>query len=267
MKRERKPSAAFLSKVSLMVYVFVMVAVSAVIIANVFAPSEMVRIDDQEAVMRRRTSNVLTSLTIDNSCWPQVTITDQEFLFVLGQKMGAIPRVSGEYPGEAPGKITGQMDFADGSREDFAAGTVLTIGRAVYYSQETQEELEEIREELAAQLYTLGNLVSFFQPENQVTLADEDTTIPLDTDETALVGRAIGEGELVEDLAEASETVGDRPPRYTLTVRDGTGLELVRLLVYGNESTQVYDSYAPGQQLLLCFSGDLIPLCQGLLEG
>lgn len=258
---------SFWPRVSLAVYAIAMVVVSVVIVAYVFAPSGMVQIDDREAVMRRRTSNVLTSLTIDSSCWPQVTITDQDFLFPLWQRIGSIPRVSGEYPGEAPGKVTGQMDFADGSREDFTAGTVLTIGRAVYYSPQTQEELLEIRDQLAAQLYTLGNLASFFQPENRVTLADESTSIRLSPEETALVGQAIQEGELVEDLAEASQTVGDRPPRYTLTVRDGTGVELLRLLVYGNESTQVYDSYTPGQPLLLCFGGELVPLCQGLLEG
>lgn len=267
MKRENSTSAALWPRVSLVAYAMVMAVISAVIVAYVFAPSGMVRIDDREAVMRRRTSNILTSLTIESSCWPQVTVTDQDFLFALGQRINSIPRVSGEYPGEAPGRITGRMEFADGSREDFAAGTVLTVGRAVYYSQETQEELRGIRDELAAQLYTLGNLASFFRTENQATLADETTTIPLASDQMALVGQAIGEGELVEDLAEAGQTVGDRPPRYTLTVRDGAGVELLRLLVYGNESTQVYDSYAPGQQLVLCFSGDLIPLCQGLLEG
>ena len=49
-------------------------------------------------------------------------------------QMSAIPRVSGQFPGEAPGKITGTMIFADGSQEEFAAGTVLAIGRTVYYS-------------------------------------------------------------------------------------------------------------------------------------
>lgn len=265
MKQERKTSPALWPRVSLAVYAVVMVALSAAIVAYLFAPSGMVQIDDQEAVMRRRTANVLTSLTIDSSCWPQVTITDPELLFVLGQRINAIPRVSGEYPGEAPGKVTGRMDFADGSREEFSVGTVLTIGQAVYYSRETQEELEAIRDGLAAQLYTLGNLASFFRTENQVTLSDETAAIPLAPEEAALVGQVIAEGELVEDLAEASETVGDRPPRYTLTVRDEAGVELVRLLVYGNESTQVYDSYTPGQPLLLCFGGELVPLCQELL--
>lgn len=265
--REGRAFPAFWSKVSLAVYAIAMTVISGVIVAYVFAPSGMVRIDDREAVMRRRTSNILTSLTVDGSCWPQVTVTDPDFLFTLGQRMDSIPRVSGEYPGEAPGKITGRMEFADGSWEDFAAGTVLTVGGAVYYSPEAQEELLTIRDELAARLYTLGNLASFFREENQVTLADEAASIRLSPEDTALVAQAIREGEPVEDLAEAGETVGDRPPRYTLTVRDEAGVELVRLLVYGNESTQVYDSYTPGQPLLLCFGGELVPLCQGLLEG
>lgn len=267
MGKQKGLSAAVWTRAALGAYVLVMAAASAAIVAYLFAPGGMVQIDDREAVMRRRGSNVLTSLTVEGSCWPAVTVTDPELLFTLGQKIGVIPRVSGEYPGEAPGKIAGQAEFADGSREEFSAGTVLTIGGVVYYSPGTQEEIRAIREELAAQLYTLGNLASFFREENQVTLADEGAAIQLSPEQIGLMGEAIGEGELVEDLAEAGQTVGDRPPRYTLTVRDGAGVELLRLLVYGNESTQVYDSYAPGQQLVLCFSGELIPLCQGLLEG
>ena len=144
--------------------------------------------------MRRRTSNVLTSLTISDPCWPDVTITDQDFLFALGQQMSAIPRVSGQFPGEAPGKITGTMIFADGSQEEFAAGTVLTIGRTVYYSPQSQEELEGIRATLAAQLYTLQNLATFFAPDYHVTLSDEAGAILLSPEEMGLARRAILEG-------------------------------------------------------------------------
>lgn len=260
-------SSTFWRRFFLTLYVLAMITASAVIVACVFAPSGMVQIHDQEAVMRRRTSNVLTSLTIDSSCWPRVTITDQDFLFALGQQINTIPRVSGQYPGEAPGKITGEMVFADGSQEDFAAGTVLTVGRAVYYSEGTREQLEEIRAALAARLYTLENLSSFFLPENQVTLADEASSILLPPGEMDLMRRAILAGEQVEDLTEVSQTVGDRPPRYTVTVRNSAGVELVRLWVYANESIQVYDSYSAGQPLLLCFGGELVPLCQGVLGG
>lgn len=259
-------SSTLWRRVFLTVYILVMVAVSLWIVGYAFVPGRMVQIYDQEAVMRRRTSNVLTSLTIDDPCWPAVTITDQDFLFALGQQINAIPRVSGQFPGEAPGKITGTMVFADGSQEEFAAGTVLTIGRTVYYSPETREELEGIRSTLAAQLYTLQNLGAFFAPDRQVSLADENVSILLSHEEMELVRRAILEGELVEYLEEVSQTVGDRPPRYTLAVRDAAGVELLRLGVYANESTQVYDSYHSGQQLLLCFSGELVPLCQGILQ-
>ena len=100
-----------------------------------------------------------------------------------------------------------------------------------------------------------------------MTLSDEAGAILLSPEEMGLARRAILEGEQVEDLLEVSQTVGDRPPRYTLTVRDTARVELLRLGVYANESTQVYDSYHSGQQLLLCFSGELVPLCQGLLAG
>lgn len=260
-------SSTLWRRVFLAVYMLVMVAASLWIVGRAFAPGSMVQIHDQEAVMRRRTSNVLTSLTISDPCWPDVTITDQDFLFALGQQMSAIPRVSGQFPGEAPGKITGTMIFADGSQEEFAAGTVLVIGRTVYYSPQSQEELEDIRTTLAAQLYTLQNLATFFAPGYHVTLSDEAGAILLSPEEMGLARRAILEGEQVEDLLEVSQTVGDRPPRYTLTVRDTAGVELLRLGVYANESTQVYDSYHSGQQLLLCFSGELVPLCQGLLAG
>ena len=123
-------SSTLWRRVFLAVYMLVMVAASLWIVGRAFAPGSMVQIHDQEAVMRRRTSNVLTSLTISDPCWPDVTITDQDFLFALGQQMSAIPRVSGQFPGEAPGKITGTMIFADGSQEEFAAGTSTTAPRA-----------------------------------------------------------------------------------------------------------------------------------------
>ena len=70
----------------------------------------------------------------------------------------------------------------------------------------------------------------------------------------------------MEDPEEANQAVQDRPPRYTIHVRTGAGVDMLRLLVYGNESIQVYDTYSSGQPLLLCFGGELVPLCQGLLE-
>jgi len=258
-------SSTFWRRFFLTVYVLAMVAVSIFIIAYVFAPGEMVQIHDQEAVMRRRTSSLLTSLTIDDPHWTQVTITDQDFLLALGQKINSIPRVSGQYPGEAPGKITGTMVFASGDQEEFTVGTVLTIGRTVYYSPETQQELSEIYSTLASQLYTLQNLAAFFHPDNRIMLADESTSILLSPEEMDLIRGSVQGGELVEDLAEVSQTVGDRAPRYTITVWDAGGGELLRLWVYANESIQVYDSCSPGQPLLLCFSGELVPLCQGML--
>ena len=207
-------SSTLWRRVFLAVYMLVMVAASLWIVGRAFAPGSMVQIHDQEAVMRRRTSNVLTSLTISDPCWPDVTITDQDFLFALGQQMSAIPRVSGQFPGEAPGKITGTMIFADGSQEEFAAGTVLVIGRTVYYSPQSQEELEDIRTTLAAQLYTLQNLATFFAPGYHVTLSDEAGAILLSPEEMGLARRAILEGEQVEDLLEVSQGLlaGDDPP-------------------------------------------------------
>ena len=35
---------------------------------------------------------------------------------------------------------------------------------------------------------------------------------------------------------------------------------------YANESIQVYDTYSSGQPFLFCFGGELVPLCQELLE-
>ena len=249
------------------IYLTVMILASLFLLRQAFAPGEMVQIDDREAVMRRRTTSPLSSLTVRDPCWPDREITDREVLYLLSQRIASIPRASGPFPGEAPGKITGTMIFADGSQEEFAAGTVLVIGRTVYYSPQSQEELEDIRTTLAAQLYTLQNLATFFAPGYHVILSDEAGAILLSPEEMGLARRAILEGEQVEDLLEVSQTVGDRPPRYTLTVRDTAGVELLRLGVYANESTQVYDSYHSGQQLLLCFSGELVPLCQGLLAG
>ena len=69
----------------------------------------------------------------------------------------------------------------------------------------------------------------------------------------------------MEDFEGVSLQDGGRPPRYILQVRSAEGLDEVRLVVYANESIQVCDSYAPGQPMVFCFSGDLVPLCQGLL--
>jgi len=260
-------SSTFWRRFFLTVYVLAMVGVSIFIIAHVFAPGEMVQIYDQEAVMRRRTSNLLTSLTIDDPRWPQVTITDQDFLLALGQKINSIPRVSGQYPGEAPGKIAGTMFFADGDQDGFTVGTVLTVGGTVYYSPETQAELADVYTTLASRLYTLENLASFFRPDNRIMLADETSSILLSPEEMELIRQAVEAGEPVEDLAEVSQTVGGRAPRYTLTVWDAAGEELLRLWVYANESIQVFDSASPGQPLLLCFGGELVPLCRGMLGG
>ena len=158
-----------------------------------------------------------------------------------------------------------KLDADTGARAAACARRVL--GGEAGARLSLREELEDIRTTLAAQLYTLQNLATFFAPGYHVTLSDEAGAILLSPEEMGLARRAILEGEQVEDLLEVSQTVGDRPPRYTLTVRDTAGVELLRLGVYANESTQVYDSYHSGQQLLLCFSGELVPLCQGLLAG
>ena len=76
----------------------------------------------------------------------------------------------------------------------------------------------------------------------------------------------IRQGELVDDLEEVEQAVSDRTPRYTIYVRDLKGTEQVGLWVYANEATQVYDAYGNGQRRLLCFSSQLVPLCQNLLE-
>lgn len=253
-------------RVLLTLYLLAMAAASLFILGRTFASGEMVQIDDQEAVMRRRTSSVLTRLTIDDPCWPAVEITDHEFLFSLTQQMNSIPRVKGQFPGEAPGKLSGQMTFAGGTQEDFSISTVLTVGQRVYYSPEAQTQLENIRLALASRLYTLGNLASFFYSGQQVILSDGEAALSLSPENMGLLRGAIEGGELVEDAQEADQLVGGPPPRYTIQVRSPEGLDQLRLVVYANESTQVYDTYSSGQPLLFCFSGELVPLCQELLE-
>ena len=175
-------SSTLWRRVFLALYLLVMSAASLFILGRTFAAGEMVQIDDQEAVMRRRTSSVLTRLTIDDPCWPAVEITGRELLFSLTQQMNAIPRVKGQFPGEAPGKLSGQMAFADGTQEDFSISTVLTIGQRVYYSPEAQTQLENIRQLLASHLYTLENLASFFYPSQLVTLSDGEASLALSSE-------------------------------------------------------------------------------------
>lgn len=249
----------------LAVYLTVMILASFLLLRWTFAPGELVQIDDRDAVMRRKNFVPLTSLVIRDPCWPDMKITDGSVLYALGQQINSIPRAGGEFPGEAPGKLSGEMTFADGSQETFSVGTVLTIGGTVFYSPEAAEELQEIRSAIAAHLYTLQNLGSFFQPDHQVTLSDGDTSLDLSPEAMGLLRRVIEAGELVEDFEGVSVQDGGRPPRYTLQVRSAEGLDEVRLVVYANESIQVCDSYAPGQPMVFCFSGDLVPLCQGLL--
>ncbi len=259
-------SSTLWRRVFLALYLLVMRAASLFIQGRTFAAGEMVQIDDQEAVMRRRTSSVLTRLTIDDPCWPAVEITGRELLFSLTQQMNAIPRVKGQFPGEAPGKLSGQMAFADGTQEDFSISTVLTIGQRVYYSPEAQTQLENIRQLLASHLYTLENLASFFYPRQLVTLSDGEASLALSSESMGLLRRAIEEGALVEDSQEVEQLVGGPPPRYTIQVRSPEGLDQLRLVVYANESIQVYDTYSSGQPFLFCFGGELVPLCQELLE-
>lgn len=205
-------SSTLWRRVFLALYLLVMSAASLFILGRTFAAGEMVQIDDQEAVMRRRTSSVLTRLTIDDPCWPAVEITGRELLFSLTQQMNAIPRVKGQFPGEAPGKLSGQMAFADGTQEDFSISTVLTIGQRVYYSPEAQTQLENIRQLLASHLYTLENLASFFYPRQLVTLSDGEASLALSSESMGLLRRAIEEGALVEDSQEVEQLVGGPPP-------------------------------------------------------
>lgn len=253
-------------RVFLTVYVVSMLCISCFIVARAFDDGGLVLIDDQGAVMRRRAPSILTAVELEDPCWPRTVITDQDYLFLLSQRLQAIPQVSGPFPGEAPGKLVGRMTFAGGTQEDFTLSNALTIGPRVYYSPEVKEELESIRLSLAARLYTLSNLAAFFRPDSQVVLEDGAAAITLSPEAMELMRLAVEEGEVVEELTEVSETVGDRPPRYTIHVRTEAGIDLLRLLVYANESTQVYDTYATGQPLLLCFGSELVPLCQGLLE-
>ena len=154
------------------------------------------------------------------------------------------------------------MAFADGTQEDFSISTVLTIGQRVYYSPEAQTQLENIRQLLASHLYTLENLASFFYPSQLVTISDGEAS----SESMGLLRRAIEEGALVEDSQEVEQLVGGPPPRYTIQVRSPEGLDQLRLVVYANESIQVYDTYSSGQPFLFCFGGELVPLCQELLE-
>ncbi len=231
-------SSTLWRRVFLALYLLVMSAASLFILGRTFAAGEMVQIDDQEAVMRRRTSSVLTRLTIDDPCWPAVEITGRELLFSLTQQMNAIPRVKGQFPGEAPGKLSGQMAFADGTQEDFSISTVLTIGQRVYYSPEAQTQLENIRQLLASHLYTLENLASFFYPRQLVTLSDGEASLALSSESMGLLRRAIEEGALVEDSQEVEQLVGGPPPRYTIQVRSPEGLDQLRLVVSWSPSAR-----------------------------
>lgn len=259
-------SSIFWRRAFLTVYVVSMICVSCFIVLRTFDDGGLVLIDDQGAVMRRRAPSILTSVELEDPCWPRTVITDQDYLFLLSQRLRSIPQVSGSFPGEAPGKLTGRLTYAGGTEEAFTLSNALTIGSRVYYSPEVREELESIRLSLAARLYTLPNLAAFFGPGSQVVLEDGTAAITLSPEAVEQVRLAVEEGAVVEELAEVSETVGDRPPRYTIHVRTEAGIDMLRLLVYANESTQVYDTYATGQPLLLCFGSELVPLCQGLLE-
>lgn len=245
------------------IYLTVMIFASLVLLGRTFAPGELVQIDDRDAVMRRRTSSVLTSLVVRDPCWQDIRITGQELLHSLSQGINSIPRVRGQFPGEAPGKIFGEMTFADGTQEEFSIGTVLTIGEVVYYSPEAAQALFQLRETLAGQLYTLQNLGGFFQGGHQVILSDGGTSLELSPEAMGPLRQAIEAGALVEDF---EEVLGGPVPRYTIQVRSGSGLDEVRLVVYANESIQVYDSYSLGQPLVLCFGAEVVPLCQELLR-
>ena len=253
-------------RIFLGVYVVSMVLVSLLLVLLAFDDGEMVQIDDQAEVMRRRTPSILASVTLEVPCWPPVEITDQDYLYRLSRRISVIPRVSGSFPGEAPGKLAGRMVFADGGEEPFSLSNTLMVGEEVYYSPEAREELAELRRSLAGWLYTLQSLATFFVPDNQVVVEDTEGSVLLSPQDTGLLRQAIEAGELVEDPEEANQAVRDRPPRYAIHVRTGAGVDMLRLLVYGNESIQVYDTYSSGQPLLLCFGGELVPLCQGLLE-
>ncbi len=246
------------------IYLTVMILASLFLLRQAFAPGEMVQIDDREAVMRRRTTSPLSSLTVRDPCWPDREITDREVLYLLSQRIASIPRASGPFPGEAPGKLGVEMTFAGGDREPFTIGTFLTIGEVVYYSPEAEGELAELRAAIAGQLYTLPNLGSFFQPGRQVILSNGEAALELTPEAMELLRRAIEGGEPVEEF---EEILGGPAPRYTIQVRSPEGLDEVRLLVYGNESIQVYNIYSSGQPLALCFSAEVVPLCQGLLGG
>ena len=244
------------------IYLTVMILASLFLLEQTFAPGEMVQIDDREAVMRRRTSSVITSLILRDPYWQDMEIIDHELLYSLSQRINSIPRVSGEFPGDAPGKLSGEVTFADGTHETFSLGTVLTIGDVTYYSPEAETALSEIHRTLAGQLYTLQNLGAFFQPGHRVTLSDGEISQELSPEAAGQLRQAIEAGTLVEDF---EEILGGPTPRYTIQVHSQEGLAEVRLLVYGNESIQVYNTYSSGQPLALCFGAEVVPLCQGLL--
>ncbi len=251
----------------LAVYLIAMLLASLFLLRWTLAPGEMVRIDDREAVMRRKTFVPLTGLVVRDPCWPDMEVTDGVALYALGQQINAIPRAGGQFPGEAPGKMTGELSFANGTKAPFSVGTVLTIGDTVYYTPEAQEELEEIRAVIAGYLYNLPSLGSFFQPDHQAVLSDGEGSLALSPEAMEQLRQAILAGELVEDFEGVSPQEGGRLPRYTIQVRSPEGLDEVRLAVYANESIQVYDAYAPSQPMVFCFGAELVPLCQGLLEG
>ena len=266
MNRRRRMTSMERRRLWLALYGVAMVLLSGWILSRLFAPGELVRIYDREEVMRLRSPAILTEVTVEDDCWRNISITDPDLLFQLNQWLGAIPLVRGEFPGEAPGKISGTFYFADGSQASYEVGKVLTMDGAVYYSKRTEDELEELHECLSNRLYTLENLATFFEADHQVYLTDGVEGRNLSPEEMGLLELTIRQGELVDDLEEVEQAVSDRTPRYTIYVRDLKGTEQVGLWVYANEATQVYDAYGNGQRRLLCFSSQLVPLCQNLLE-
>ena len=259
-------SSTHLRRLIAAAYVAAMVLASAFILSRGFAHSEMVQIDDREAVMRRRTAGVITTLTVDDPVWDPVIITDPEYLFDLSQELNSLPRVEGQFPGESLEKLSGVMEFADGSREEYSVSNVLTLGQTVYYSKETAEDIQKIRRELAARYYTPGNLARLLDDDLLLLLEGGGLSHTLTEEEVRRLCQAVEAGEAVEDPSEVSQTVSDLSPRYTLRLRDGSGAERLRLLVCANESILVYNAYSSGQRLVLSFSGQLVPLCQELLE-
>lgn len=248
------------------VYVIVLLTASFLMMQKALKLGRTVLIDDRETLMHRNTAAIPVSLEIQDLCWGTAEVDDRDEMLEISQRLHRIPASKRRISKNDRQILSGKITYIDGKSDLFSLGQTLLCGSSANCRNEFLFDLRYAAAIMEMQVYTVENLADFFVPEHNVVLISGQDRVSISPGDIKTLRQKIAGGVAVEG-AELDYSIRSRGiAKYVISVKklDETGGRLF-LSIYGNDYNEVYDVQS-GKGIVLCFSCDLLPFCQKLIN-